>query len=80
MKKEPLLQDFPEGLQEQFKLAKQLGSSKGFFERYFYHLRKSRTNTEAFLKTNEEYFELFGEYKYSSFHSFRKVLQRYFAS
>ncbi|MEM9685347.1 MAG: hypothetical protein AAF934_00310 [Bacteroidota bacterium] len=78
MEKKALLQDFPDELQEQFKLAKALGSSKGFFQRYFYHLKRSRTNHEAFLKTNEEYFELFGEYKYSSLDSFRKTLQRYY--
>lgn len=50
---------------------------EGFFLRYFYYLPKSRTSIEAFNSTNDEYFDLFGEFKYSCMRSFRKCLKDY---
>ena len=53
------------------------GLNKGFYDRYFSLLKTARTTVEAFNAANDEYFELFGEYKYSSIYSFRKTLKRY---
>jgi len=53
------------------------GISPGFFLRYFYYLKKTRTTVEAFAEANQEYFDLFGEYRYSSNQSFRNQLKNY---
>lgn len=53
------------------------GIHTGFFEQYFIALKKTRTTFEAFSNVNDEYFELFGEYKYSCMHSFRVQLKKY---
>ena len=53
------------------------GIKGAFFNRYFEKLKVTRTAVEAFTVTNEEYFELFSEYKYSSIRSFRLALNNY---
>jgi hypothetical protein len=35
---------------------------------------------EAFRSTNQEFFDLFGEYKYSTINSFRNQLKKYLHS
>lgn len=69
---------------EQNQLMKKLGNSTGFFQCYFKELgeiigdrQKHRTNVEAFNYVNDLYFDLFGEYKYSGYNSFRHQLNRY---
>ena len=56
---------------------RQNGINQGYFSRYFLHLKTSRTTIEAFNTTNEEYFELFGDYKYSCIRSFRISLKNF---
>jgi len=56
------------------------GLTKGYFMRYFQKLKTSRTNSEAYQEVNEEYFNLFGEMKYSNYDSFRKILANYLKS
>lgn len=53
------------------------GITEGFFKRYFAHLPKSPTFTEAFNQANEEYFTLFSEYRYSCYGSFRNQLTKH---
>lgn len=53
------------------------GINDGFFHRYFHHLKGSETTVEAFRTTNMEYFDLFGEAKYSTINSFRNQLKKY---
>ncbi len=53
------------------------GINKAYFLRYFEKLKKSRTTIEAFHQVNDEFFDLFGEYKYSSIRSFRNSLKIY---
>ena len=53
------------------------GVKKAFFLRYFEKLKTARNTVEAFLSVNEEYFELFSEYRYSSIYSFRNQLRKY---
>ena len=53
------------------------GIKGGFFERYFHHQKEARTNFEAFNTTNDEFFELFGEFKYSNHSSFRVALKNH---
>ncbi|QLE02896.1 hypothetical protein HX109_15455 [Galbibacter sp. BG1] len=56
---------------------RQKGIRTGFFQRYFKKLNNTKTNFEAFIETNEEYFTLFGEYRYSCVQSFRNNLKKY---
>lgn len=72
-----------EKLNEENALMKQLGTSAGFFEYYFKQLGKKdngrpvhRSNIECFNYVNGRYFDLFGEYRYSYYGSFKQVLYR----
>lgn len=56
---------------------RQHGIHKGFFLRYFVFLKSSRTTMEAFVQCNEEFLDLFGEYKYATVTSFRNQLKKY---
>lgn len=53
------------------------GINNAYFLRYFEKLPKSRTTIEAFNHVNDEFFDLFGEYKYSCIRSFRNSLKRH---
>lgn len=44
----------------------------GFFQYYFDMLPGFRTKYECFNHVNEQYFDLFGEYRYTDYNSFRK--------
>lgn len=56
---------------------RQLVPIDGFYKAYFDLLKASTSNLEAFNKLNDEYFELFGVYRYSSYESFKKLQNRY---
>lgn len=58
-------------LQEQNQLMRQLATPAGFFEYFFKQLPHHNTQVECFNAINETYFDLFGEYRYSSYYSFR---------
>lgn len=58
-------------------LMRKIGTTAGFFNYYFEILPKHRTHIETFNDVNEQHFELYGEYKYSSHSSFLTVLKRY---
>jgi hypothetical protein len=49
---------------------------EGFISRYFYNLKKYKTNEQAYQATAEEYRKAFGHDKYSGYESFRKVKNR----
>jgi hypothetical protein len=48
-----------------------------FIERYFVHLKKCKTQKEAWLLTEQEYNEVFDMFRFSSFDSFRIVRNKY---
>ena len=48
-----------------------------FIERYFVHLRRSKTQKLAWQKTEKEFVSVFGEQRFSSFDSFRQVRNSY---
>ena len=56
---------------------KQNGINSYYFERYFHYLKETTTTTEAFNRTNDEFFDLFGEQKYASYRSFRISLKNH---
>lgn len=51
-------------------------SLDGFIQRYFYYLKKAKTNEEAYHLTAKEYKELYGMDRYSCYDSFRRVKNR----
>lgn len=57
-------------LQQQNQLLKQLGTTVGFYQYYFNQLKHHKTNVECFNAVNELHFDLFGEYRYSSWATF----------
>lgn len=64
---------------EETELLRKLGSTVGFFNYYFYLLRdpQYRTRVEAFDAVNDLYFENFGDYRFSSYNSFRGSLKNF---
>jgi hypothetical protein len=67
-----------EKLRRENELMKQLGTRKGFFDHYFKELPLSDKNIDAFEKTNNLYFELFGRFMYPNHEAFRVALHRYY--
>lgn len=63
-----------EELQAQNKLMRQLASPLGFYEYFFKQLPNHRTQIECFNAVNELYFDIFGDYRYSNYNSFRYSL------
>lgn len=61
-------------------LMRTLGTNQGFFQHYFEQLRNHRTQIECFNSVNEQYFDFFGEYRYSCYNSFRRQLRRSLAA
>lgn len=58
-------------LEEENVRMRKMATTKGFYDAYFKALQFERTNTDAFNKINDEYFDLFGIYRYSSYDVFR---------
>lgn len=63
-----------ERLKKQTELMRQLSTFDGFSFYYFKECKNQKTNKDAFNHVNDLYFELFGEYRYSDFHTFKRVL------
>lgn len=59
-------------LKKEIRLLRQLGTRQGFFQYYFEELPEHSTNVECFNAVNDKYFELFGEWRYTDYNSFRK--------
>lgn len=60
-----------EKLEKKIAQMQRLATRQGFFQHYFELCKDCPTNLEAFERTNDLYFELYGEYRYSSYNSFR---------
>lgn len=63
-----------EKLRKENELMRKIGTAPGFFQYYFSILPQHRTRIEAFNFANEQYFELYGEYRYSTHGSFLNQL------
>lgn len=55
----------------------QLGKSNGFLQVYLNSLGQFPTQIETFNHLNDLYFELWGEYRFSDYNSFRWSLRKY---
>lgn len=60
--------------QKKFLLAQKLGTIKGFYKYYFDHLPKHKTQTDCFNAINLLHYNIFNEYKYEDYNSFRGAL------
>jgi hypothetical protein len=58
-------------------LQKKLQGRTEFFKYYFDNLPFYQTQTDCFNAVNDLYFELFKEYKYTDYNSFRKQVTTY---
>lgn len=56
------------------KIMKKLSASSGFFKYYFSNLRNFETNKQCFDFVNQFYYDLFGQYRYSSYKDFKSML------
>lgn len=54
-----------------------IATSAGFYQYYFEELKYYKTEVECFNTVNDLYFKYFGEYKYSSYNSFRKLKNKH---
>jgi hypothetical protein len=66
-----------EKLKKENEIIRRIGTVTGFYEYYFQQLKNHKTEIECFEAVNDLYFEYFGEYKYSSYDSFRKVKNKH---
>jgi hypothetical protein len=64
-----------EKLTKKVERMRQIGTTAGFYKAYYDLLPKTKTYVDAFNQLNDEYFELFGVYRYSSYNTFRKRLK-----
>lgn len=54
-----------------------IATSSGFYEYYFEQLKHYKSNIDCFEYVNNLYYQYFGEYKYSSYNSFRTVKNKF---
>jgi hypothetical protein len=64
-----------EKLKKENELMRKLSTVDGFFIYYFSQCPVHKTNIEAFNTVNQKYFDLFGEFRYSDIHSFKKMIR-----
>lgn len=66
-----------EKLVKQNQVMKELATRIGFYNYYFKTCKTAAPNLEAFNLTNDLYFELFKEYRYTDYNSFRRSVNHY---
>lgn len=64
-------------LKEENVIICKIATSGGFYQYYFEQLKNHKTEVECFEVINDLYFKYFGEYKYSSYNSFRKLKNKH---
>lgn len=57
-------------------LMKRLHTRQGFFEHYFSLLPNYKTFKEAFDRANQDFYDLFGEYRYHHYTHFARQLKK----
>ena len=64
-------------LKEENVVIRKIATSSGFYQYYFEQLKNHKTEVDCFETINDLYFKYFGEYKYSSYNSFRKLKNKH---
>lgn len=67
-----------EKLKVQNEKMKKLATREGFFKEYFLECKNHKTNAAAFESINDQYHELFGQYRYADHDSFKKAVSYQF--
>lgn len=67
------LQHERDKLQKENERMRKLYTFQGFYTEFFNYLKNCKTHEEAFDLLNEEYFQLFGFYKYKDHQSFKSA-------
>lgn len=63
-------------LEEKIQLMKQLRTTDGFIQFFFKEINNYKNRRECFDAVNELFFELYGEYRYSDYASFRVMISK----
>lgn len=66
-----------EKLQKKVDRMRQLVPTLGFIKAWFQILKTSESNIAAFETLNNEYFELFGTYRYNCYETFKAIKNRH---
>jgi hypothetical protein len=66
-----------EKVQKENELMKRLSTREGFFKFYYQECKNFETNKQAFDHTNEMYFDLFGQYRFADYISFKNMVTYY---
>ncbi len=74
---EKRLNDELEKIRQEVIIMREIATPKGFYSFYFKNLLQFSKNRECFNYVNDKYYEFFGEYKYSSYDSFKKLVTYY---
>ena len=61
---------------EKILLIPELVKFEGFLKRFYSYINNEDTLTDAYEKVEAEYIEIFGQRRYSNYHSFRNVRDR----
>ncbi|SHG27952.1 hypothetical protein [Flavobacterium johnsoniae] len=64
-------------LEKKIELMQNLSTSAKFYAYYFSKLSDFRSNSDCFNHVNDLYHELFGEFRYSDYASFRVQLSKF---
>ena len=65
-------------LAQELELAKQIGTTTGFFSYYFnIKLAECDTSEQAFNELNKKYFDIFGVERYANYNSFRRSINHW---
>jgi hypothetical protein len=64
-------------IEKQNEQMRELSTRKGFYAAYFVALKTAKSNKEAFDAVNEIYHELFGNYRYSDWNTFKRMTNYY---
>lgn len=64
-------------IEKENELMRGLSTRKGFYNEFFKELKTASSNKEAFDNVNERYYNLFGQYRYSDYNSFKVMTNRY---
>lgn len=64
-------------LQEKTERMRKLSTFNGFYEAFFQTLPSVNNHMEAFEQLNEEFYQLFGYYRYSNYDSYKHMVSYY---
>jgi hypothetical protein len=62
-------------LEKENAIMRKFSTTKGFYD--IIKLRTAKSNTEAFNQVNEDYYGLFGHYRYSDWNTFKRMTNYY---